>query len=397
MQQQEQIRLLEQARTLVAAGSTDLSLPGGAIPVDCYTDPQRFLLEQRALFRSLPLLVGFGSQVGDPGDWFTHDASGVPILCVRGDDGGLRAFLNVCRHRGGRLVRESNGREQSMFSCWFHGWTYGNDGALRKVPVAESFADLDRSACGLVQLPVAERHGFVFVVPTPGAVLAIDDYLGPLIGELDSFGIGDYVMTSPVTQTRKLNWKLHMDATQEVYHLPYLHAETAGSGYFNNCSILLQRTPHARMVMPGPSVRELRDEQREQWRLLDHAAVVYALFPNTTLLLHMGYVQLLSVFPVDPDTSIVRTAMLVPPGQVDYQEVYRRKRHHETYWATMEEDLTVCEQVQANMRTGANATLRVGRSEALLALFHRTVDTMVAGSIADDAFGVGRPKPRVRE
>jgi len=387
MQLEEQIRVLEQARALVATGGTDLTHEGGTIPIDRYVDQRRLEREGERLFRSLPLLVGFASQIREPGDWFTHDATGVPILCVRDGDGVLRAFLNVCRHRGARLVHGSSGREQAVFACGFHGWTYGTDGTLRKLPVPASFPQLDRAGSGLVPLPVAERHGMVFVVPTPGAPLAIDEFLGPLLAELGSFGIGDYIMTSPVTQTRRLNWKLHMDATQEVYHLPYLHAGTAGAGYFDNCSLLLHRPPHARMVMPSASVAELRDDRRADWRLLDHAAVVYALFPNTTLLLHMGYVQLLSVFPVDTDTSIVCTAMLVPPGAVDYTEVFRRKQHHDTYWATMEEDLAVCEQMQANMRTGANAALRVGRAEALLVAFHRTVDGMLDGGVAAGAAG----------
>src|SRR5690349_17097846 len=104
-----QVRLLAAARALVAAGRTDLSMPGGAIPVDRYTDPLRLQRERDALFRSLPILVGFGSQVRAPGDWFTHDATGVPILCVRGADGRLRAFLNVCRHRGARLAVAATG------------------------------------------------------------------------------------------------------------------------------------------------------------------------------------------------------------------------------------------------------------------------------------------------
>ncbi len=383
MQQQEQIRLLEQSLALVGSGQTDLSHPAGAIPVDRYTDPLRFAREQQVLFRSLPILVGFSSQVRAVGDWFTHDATGVPILCVRSDDGVLRAFLNVCRHRGARLVADGEGSKQTMFSCGFHGWTYGNDGSLCKVPMPESFPDLDRSNCGLVALSLAERHGFVFVVPQPKspttehAVAAIDQFLGPLLAEIGSFGIGNYVMTNPATQTRKLNWKLHMDATQEVYHLPVLHKATAGAGYFQNCSILTHRAPHARVVMPGPKIHELRPEDRANWRLLDHAAVVYALFPNTTMLLYMGYVQMLSVFPVDTDTSIVRTVMLVPPGQVDAAEAHHRQCHLVTYWSTMAEDLAVCEQMQANMRTGANAALRVGRAESLLAAFHRTVDEMV--------------------
>ena len=95
------------------------------------------------------------------------------------------------------------------------------------------------------------------------------------------------------------------------------------------------------------------------------------------MLLHYGYVQLLSVFPVDTDTTIMHGAMLVPPGEVDYAEVYQRKFHHDGYWATMAEDIAACEEMQANMRSGANAVLRCGRAESLLPAFHRTVAEML--------------------
>jgi phenylpropionate dioxygenase-like ring-hydroxylating dioxygenase large terminal subunit len=362
----------------VRSGTSDVSLPEGEVPVAVYTDPERLAAERDVLFRRLPLMVGFSSQVRSPGDWFAHDHTGVPILVVRGEDGGLRAFLNVCRHRGARLVKGDSGHAEAPFSCWFHGWTYALDGQLIKVPELTRLDSLDRARSGLVPLTCAERYGFVFVVPTPGEGCDIDAWLGPLLADLGTFGIGDWVMTSPVTQTRKLNWKLHMDATQEIVHLPYLHANTAGSGYFTNCSILEHVAPHARVIMPGDTVRELRDAERSTWRITDHCAIVYALFPNTTMLLHYGYLQLLSVFPVDADTTIMHGAMLVPAGEVDYAEVYRRKFHHDGYWATMAEDMAVCEQMQANMRTGANGVLRFARAEGLLPAFHRTVAAMLA-------------------
>ncbi len=378
MQHHEQVRLLERARLLVGRGETDLDLPGGTIPVDRYIDAARLEQERERLFGRLPILVGFTSQLRAAGDWFTDDATGVPILCVRGDDGKVHAFLNVCRHRGSRLVTGTAGSART-FSCGFHGWTYDLAGALCKVPLPAAFPDLDRNACGLVELPTGERHGFVFVVPKArGAAMPdLDTFLGPLLAELGSFGLGDFTATRIATQTRRLNWKLHMDATQEVYHLPHLHATTAGAGYFQGCSLLTHTAPHARMVMPGASVLGLRDDDRAQWRLLTHAAVVYAMFPNTTLLLHDGFVQMLSVFPIDPDTSLVRTAMLVPPGPADAAEEHRRVCHHALYLSTMAEDLAACEQMQANMRTGANAVLRLGRAEGLVAAFDRTVDDLL--------------------
>jgi phenylpropionate dioxygenase-like ring-hydroxylating dioxygenase large terminal subunit len=384
----EQIALLEQARAMIANGGTDLSLPGGAIPVDRYTDAARIERERQVLFRTLPILVGFASQVRSAGDWFTHDATGVPILCVRSRDGRLRAFLNVCRHRGARLATKAEGCAAAKFTCGFHGWTYRDDGRLLGVSLPESFPDLDCARIGLVELPVAERYGLVFVVPAPRRGSDVDDdaridaFLGPLIAELGSFGTGSYVMKNAATSTRKLNWKLHMDATQEAYHLPFLHAATAGAGYFRNCSLLTHRAPHARVVLPGPSIAALGDGERSTWRILDHAAIAYALFPNTTLLLYMGYVQMLRIFPVDTDTSIVQTAMLVPDGVADADEEHRQRCSFETYLSTMAEDLAICEQMQANMRSGANESLRIGRAEGLLLAFHDAVEAMLAASPA---------------
>ena len=101
-----------------------------------------------------------------PGDWMTHDYAGVPILLLRRADGSLGAFLNVCRHRGAR-VAEGCGSGASSFSCPYHGWTYGLDGALVARPEEASFAAAERATHGLRALPVVEKHGMIWVGPNP--------------------------------------------------------------------------------------------------------------------------------------------------------------------------------------------------------------------------------------
>jgi nitrite reductase/ring-hydroxylating ferredoxin subunit len=139
--------------------TTDAEPAPTFVPVDAYAD------ESTRLFRELPLVVGHVSQLAAPGDFFTHDATGVPLLVVRGDDGELRAFLNVCRHRGTRVEPAACGTRKA-FVCPYHAWSYGCDGAL----------------IGFASTATAElidMHGRVQAKDFPGA-FAIWDRLGPL-------------------------------------------------------------------------------------------------------------------------------------------------------------------------------------------------------------------------
>ena len=134
-------------------------------PVTRYTDPAQAAREIEVLFRQFPIVMGHASDVAQPGDFFTHDATGVPVLVTRDNDGTLRAFLNVCRHRGARVEGKECGHART-FSCPYHSWTYGLDGKLRGIPQPAGFEGVDRSKLGLVELPAWERFGLIWVATT---------------------------------------------------------------------------------------------------------------------------------------------------------------------------------------------------------------------------------------
>jgi len=115
-------------------------------PVSKYTDPAQLDAEINTLFRNFPIIIGHTSDVAEAGDFLTHDATGVPILVTRTNEGKLKAFMNVCRHRGARLQDEPCGKART-FSCPYHAWTYGLDGALRGMPQPQGFEGVDRSKC----------------------------------------------------------------------------------------------------------------------------------------------------------------------------------------------------------------------------------------------------------
>jgi nitrite reductase/ring-hydroxylating ferredoxin subunit len=117
--------------------------------------------------RRSPFVVGLSQQLSAPRDFLTHDLSATPLFVIRQADGALKGFLNVCRHRGVRVVGELFGNQRS-FTCPYHGWTYGADGTLKGIPFRQAFEDVDRDERGLVELAVEERHALVWVSPVPG-------------------------------------------------------------------------------------------------------------------------------------------------------------------------------------------------------------------------------------
>ncbi len=351
------------------------------ISIDRYSDPERFRREKEVLFREFPLLVGFSSEVSGPGDYFTHDASGVPIVVVRQPDGRLTAFLNVCRHRGCRVVDTGKGRAEAHLTCPFHGWRYGIDGRLLAVTHPDCFPGIDRSELGLVPLAVAERFGMVFVLPTPGETFDVDEWLGPLIQDLDSLGFDGYRMIRPKRAPGAMNWKLMMDANLETYHIAFLHRETAGMDVMNNLHLFDWERPMLRGVLPRKSISGLSRADSTAWRLTDHAAILYGIFPNSKLLLLEGYGFVLSTWPVDVGRSLLLGGTLVPPGDPPAEEVARRVQTDITYWSTMEEDVAAAEAQQLGLASGANDHFLVGWSEHILARYHGALDDALAGRL----------------
>jgi phenylpropionate dioxygenase-like ring-hydroxylating dioxygenase large terminal subunit len=124
-------------------------------------------------------MMGLGCRIPKPGDYFTDNNCGVPILVVRDHDGEVRAFLNVCRHRGAQ-VATACGQIKRNFVCPYHGWSYDDRGKLVGIPDSRNFDGVDRDEHGLVALPACERFGCIWVQPEPGTHFDIDKELGHL-------------------------------------------------------------------------------------------------------------------------------------------------------------------------------------------------------------------------
>lgn len=376
-----QVRITKEVFDYLDRGTTAMAGAEMLNPVGEYHDPAFLAREQDALFRRLPLLVGHGSELAEPGDFVADDVSGVPVLVVRQADGSVKAFLNVCRHRGSKVVLEECGRRHNI-SCPYHGWTYRPDGSLLNVPQEDGFAGIDRSAYGLVELPVEERHGLVWVVPTPGAGIDVASFLGDLDAELAAYGLESYVTERTTVLRSGFNWKLVVDGFLEAYHIRYLHTASIGP-YIRNSPVCFEPFgPHHRMVAIRASFDELVGRQADEVDPMPHIAVIYQVFPNTVLVWQSDHFETWTTYPVDGDVarSASKVTLLAPSAAAAEETEHWDKNWRVLMDTVLEEDFVVATAIQNGSSSGAQDHFTFGRNEPALQHFHAQLRAALGSS-----------------
>ena len=385
MKHDVEVALIERILGNLAAGRRETANGERLSPVDAYISPQRHAAELSNLFRRYPVIVGPSSALPEPGAFLTHDFTGVPILAVRGTDGQVRAFLNVCRHRGSRIVTEPSGKVSRAFVCPYHAWSYDLTGTLTGVSDATAFTGLDRATHGLVPLPATERHGLIWVRPSkaePGEpALDIDAFLGPLASDFANFGLEGAALYAPVELPRVMNWKVMVDTFLEDYHFRWVHGQSVHKYYLDNASVYDRLGRHIRYVIPKRTIKDLAGTDPVTWRLRDHSNILYYIFPNTVMVFVADHAAIFAMFPNgDANHSVMHLSFCLP----EKPETEKAK----AYWdknaslirTALGEDFVVGEGIQAGFASGANTHLTFGRYEKGLAYFHDIVEEAMAGS-----------------
>ena len=199
------------------------------IPAPWYTDPRIAELERLNVFSKTWQLVARTSQVENPGDFVTNRLAGEPVVVVRGSDGKLRAFYNVCRHHAAAVVTQQCGRA-SILQCPYHGWKYGLDGSLKGMPEFEGVQNFERVDNGLVRIRVETWECFVFVNLDPDAI-SLKEFLGGLVKRLAPLNISQLHFFERRTYDIHCNWKVYVDNYLDGgYHVPYLHNHLHAGG-----------------------------------------------------------------------------------------------------------------------------------------------------------------------
>lgn len=369
------------AASLARALSGERAVDGDElrVPTASYTDLARFEGERERLFRLRLNVVTLASRVAAPGDFVTAAVVGAPIIVARGEDGRLRAFLNVCRHRGATVERRVEGRCK-RFVCPYHGWTYGNDGQLLRVRHAEGFPSLDKGEHGLVELACAEAAGLVFVCPAPG--VEPPRLPAPLVEELEAMVGPRPTVAATTSRTWAANWKLIVEGGIESYHFKVAHTDTIAP-YFTDTQSTWERVgDHRRLVIPRQSITELADQPRERWRIRDHTHIVYTLHPNAMILLQRSHFDLILMTPLAPDQTRIDVLTVGAAGEDgEFDDAARGylAKNHAVSIRTLDEDFEIAEQIQRGLPTGANSHLRFARFEGALSDWRQQLEAELSG------------------
>ena len=350
------------------------------IPVANYISEERLAAERAALFRGLPVILTHASQLPEPGDCLAHDALGLPVLLLRNQKREIRAFLNVCRHRGTRLVNEEGVYRKSGLVCPYHHWTYDLDGGLRAIPHEHGFDGIERSEHGLVPLPVAVRHGFIYLLADPNASMDVDSYIGEMAGDFEAYGLKDWAFFRQRSYTVRANWKLIFDGFAEAYHVKRLHKNSLDAFFHDNMGRWEQVGPHVRSVVARNSFMEVIEEAPESWDLSRHFTITYYMFPNSVIILNPDYVIHLAMYPQGVGESITILTLMFrkPPETADEIDRWQRSFDLLDEQVFGDEDFFVAESAQSALASGANEYLLAGRFERGVRMFHQTIQRTLA-------------------
>jgi phenylpropionate dioxygenase-like ring-hydroxylating dioxygenase large terminal subunit len=378
-------QLIEMARRNlehVKAGTVDQAPGVYRVPAANYHDPDRWRLEMDRIFKRLPLTLAFSAELREEGSYKAMEVAGVPVLLTRASDGAVRAFVNMCSHRGAIVVEEGLGRAR-RFVCPYHAWCYDPQGQLVGITKRETFGEVDRACLGLTPLPVAERAGLIFALLTPGSTLDIDAFLcgyDALLGHLDlerCHVVGRQQVEGP-------NWKVAYDGYLDFYHLPILHKDSFGAN-FPSDALYDAWGPHQRVSVPNPAYRKLEALPEEEWDERFLIAGVWTVFPHVSIADFDagGKVFMISqLFPgATPDESVTIQNFLATeaPDEPRREAIAGLMKFLDH--VVRDEDYHTGKRIQRAVKTGAKAELLFGRNEGGGQRFHRWVEALVG---ADD-------------
>jgi choline monooxygenase len=337
-----------------------------SLPSPFYGDPSILEREHEKIFRKAWQVVGHAHQVPNPGDFFTTEMQGEPLLLVRGADGELRGFYNVCRHRAGPPAEGCGSRK--LFRCGYHGWTYGLDGSLISAPEFEGQQDFSPSDFALRPVCAAEWFNLIFVNLDPNAEPLVKS-LGKLPKQVERFDFARMKLFQRRTYDMKCNWKTYVDNYLEGYHLPSVHPGLNRELDYGAYTV----EPYARHVrqfspirgaQPGDAAPRRYREARE-----DLTTDYFWIFPNWMLNCYPDNVSLNIVLPLEAERSLAIFEWYVREEDLDSKAARDSVEFSDQIQI---EDVAICETVQKNLHSRSYERGRYSvKQEKGVHAFHR--------------------------
>jgi len=335
------------------------------IPAPWYVNPCIYELEQQAVFSKTWQIIGRVDQVEKPGQFVTATVAGEPIVAVRGADGVLRAFFNVCRHHAAAVVTEPCGNA-SILHCPYHGWNYGLDGSLKGMPEFDGVKNFERKDNGLVPVKVDTWETLVFVNLDPAAG-SLAGFLGGMVRRAAPLGLSKLHYFATKSYDIACNWKVFVDNYLDGgYHVPHLHKGLSSVLDYKSYTI---ENEDRYCLQSSPMVTGDEDAATSNTRRGDRAWYFWQ-YPNWMFNCYEGYMDTNLVIPIDTDHCRVIFDFY-------FSDVSEKAREYNEQSVAVgnrvqDEDLGICEAVQRGLKSRAYQAGRLSvRREAGEQLFHQ--------------------------
>ncbi|HEY8593110.1 MAG TPA: aromatic ring-hydroxylating dioxygenase subunit alpha [Sphingomicrobium sp.] len=356
----------------------DMSLPGWL-----YCHPEFFAAEQKAFLRAAPQVVCHESEIAQPGEWRSLEYLGESVIVMRGDDGEVRAFSNVCRHRGSRLV-DGTGGCAKVLTCPYHAWSYARDGRLVGVPHRHEYPGLQTEELSLVPVALENWRGFLFVTLQQGAP-SVAEMMAPYEEEVAPYRFEDLRVLGRVTlRPRPLNWKTIADNYSDHLHIAVGHpglSRLFGRNYRIQAEEWVDRMEGDLVDKPSanpserayqallPRADHLPESHRRKW-------LYYKLFPNVAFDIYPDQVDFMQFLPVSATETVIREISYVLPddGREMRAARYLNWRINRRVNA---EDTELITRVQLGMQSPTYEAGPLGRSEVCLRSFANKLRTLI--------------------
>ena len=371
------------ATQLKSVRPTPDPLGGMSLPGWLYFDAEFFEAEKKAFLRAAPQVVCHESEIAEPGEWRSLEYLGESVIVIRGDDGETRAFANVCRHRGSRLV-DGNGGCAKVLTCPYHAWSYARDGRLVGVPHRNEYPGLVTEDHGLFPIALENWHGFLFVTLEPGAP-SVAEMMAPYEHEIGPYRLEDLRVIGRVTiRPRALNWKTIADNYSDGLHIPVGHpglTRLFGRNYRIEANTYVDRmegdlvqkesaNPSERAYQRLlPRVQHLPESHQRKW-------LYYKLFPNVAFDIYPDQVDFMQFLPVSGAQSVIREISYAIPDERREMKVARHLNWRINRRVNAE-DTELITRVQLGMQSPSYKAGPLGTSEVCLRSFAQKLRKLI--------------------
>ncbi|HLY57700.1 MAG TPA: SRPBCC family protein [Stellaceae bacterium] len=372
------------------------------VPVEPYVSEEYFERERTGIFKRCWINVGRESEIAEPGEFFVRNIEIAPasVLVVRGSDGIVRAFHNMCSHRGNTVAWEERGKCR-VFTCRFHGWSYDTTGKLVHVSDKEHFFDVDPAQNGLTPIHCGIWQGFIFISLAETPDQSLEDYLAPVTELVDGYPFPTLGKAYGYQAVERVNWKTLVEAQMEGWHLPYLHKNTLAKSATNKGkrfthAALRRLGPHGLVSSHAPetfepspvtaiglqfgvgtfdafSVEEGQAAKGPKWT---GAFDLYHIFPNFYLGLLRGTYFTYNIWPLARDRTVWEVTGYYPPARTPGQ-LFSQAIGSVGLRDTLREDAYTHEQIGRVIGSGAKKEFHLQDEETAIRHFVGEVDRRV--------------------